>query len=467
MSKTKEIGNRISIAIIPFVFLLSIGLIEGDITLHQKVFKTLLLFVFNLALIIIFAINIFGQKDELEKKKKYLLYFVAYFLFILIQYLVTFFSGEISYDREYYLADYIFLITFALFFFIYLRNLEDVKIGILLIGLFLIIVLLWSFIDFFTLRSQLIRQAVQSGKSFSWGTFFAQFRPKLSFGNTDYFSGYLIGVLPLGLISPFIFYDKSKKFFQNKLSLILAIISLSGFLPLFFSQTRAAWLGMFVSIVFIIIPSLILMREKLSKAKKFIFITIFVVFLVGTSVSLLVFPTPVSKNLFPRLVATFANPTFYVSDRLNGWSGGLGLFSHHPITGAGIGTVYPASFKYMNKYYYIYSDSNSFKHSHCEYVEVLGEGGILGIIFFAALFGFILFMTIKRVYSKKYDFTYRLICLGVFSGILSMLIHQIFSLSLRMSVTKTAYFFLIGLGIFLISYTKKALIDNNGENSVK
>ncbi|HOV14206.1 MAG TPA: O-antigen ligase family protein [Spirochaetota bacterium] len=467
MSKTKEIGTKLSIAIIPFIFLLSIGLIEGDITLHQKVFKTLLLFVFNLALIIIFAINIFGEKNELEKKRKYLFYFIAYFVFILIQYIVTFFSGEISYDREYYLADYTFLIMFGLFFFIYLRNLEDVKIGVILLNFFLVIVLVWSLVEFISLRNELITKASSSGQPFSWATFFAQFRPKLSFGNTDYFSGYLIGVLPLALLSPFIFFDDSKKFKENTLSIVFGIIALSGFLPLFFSQTRAAWLGMFVSLVFIIIPSLILIQEKLSKLKKIIFISVFVGFLILVPLLLLFTPNPVSKNLFPRIMATIANPTFYISDRLNGWSGGLGLFTHHPVFGAGIGTVYPASFKYMSKYYYIYSDSNSFKHAHCEFVEVLGEGGLFGFIFFFFLFGFIIFMMAKRTYSKKYSFVYRLLCLGVFSGIISMLIHQIFSLSLRMSVTKTAYFFLLGLGIFLISQTKKALIEPPVDNIQK
>ena len=280
MSKTKELGLKISIAIIPFVFLFSIGLIEGDITLHQKVFKTLLLFIFNLALIIIFAINIFGEKSDLDKKRKYLLYFALYFLYILIQYIVTFFSGEISYDRDYYLGDYTFLIMFGLFFFLYLKNIDDVKMGIILLNIFLIIVLVWSMVEFFALKNELLKNSLSSGQPFSWATFFSQFRPKLSFGNTDYFSGYLIGLLPLGLLSPFIFYDTKKKFLENRIPIIFAVISLLGLLPLFFSQTRSAWLGMFVSLVFIMIPSLIIMSRKITKIKKIIFVSLFIITLI-------------------------------------------------------------------------------------------------------------------------------------------------------------------------------------------
>ena len=137
--------------------------------------------------------------------------------------------------------------------------------------------------------------------------------------------------------------------------------------------------------------------------------------------------------------------------------------------GAGIGTIYPASFKYINKYFYIYSDSNSFKHAHNEYVEVLGEAGIFGIILFFVLSGYIIISLLMRVYSKKYNKDYKLICLGTGTGIISMLILQIFCLSLRMSVTMSAYFFLLGLGVFLISYSKNALLleQNNLKKNIK
>ena len=181
------------------------------------------------------------------------------------------------------------------------------------------------------------------------------------------------------------------------------------------------------------------------------------VFIAGP-VLLLKYPPPIIESLLGRLVSTMDNPIFFIKDRLNGWAGGMGLFFAHPIFGAGLGSVYPASFKFASKYFYMYSSSNSFKHSHNEYVEVLGEAGVFGMIVFVALFGFVIVMLLKRAYSKKYQFQYRIISLAVSAGIISMLIHQIFSLTLRMSVTMTAYFFLLGLGVFLISYSKKALV---------
>ncbi|OHD15198.1 MAG: hypothetical protein A2086_11715 [Spirochaetes bacterium GWD1_27_9] len=464
VNKTFNFKN-LTIAIIPFIFLFSIALIEGNITYHQKVFKTFMIFFFDVALLLILLVNIFGEKNEIEKPKKYLLYFALYFFYIFFQYIVSFFSGEICYDRNYYLADYGFLIIFAMFFYFYFKDIKEIKRGLILLGVFLIITLIISMLEFFQLRMEMLNEALKNNTQFNWGVFFSRFRPKLTFGNTDYFSGYMVGVLPLSVIAPFVFYDTSKKFSQNILAIALAIVALLGFIPLFFSQTRAAWLGIFIGIVFVMIPSAIIMQDKLSKFKKIIIISAMMFCLIA--LPLIVLKSPIAKSLFPRMVTTLENPMFAINDRLNGWSGALGLFKNHPIFGAGLGGAYASSFKYMGKYYYIYSDSNSFKHAHCEFVEVLGEGGLFGTILFFFLFGFIIINMLKRAYSKKYEFAFRLICLGVAVGIISMLGHQTFSLSLRMSVTKTAYFFLLGLGVFLMSYSNKALKKGEVAKQVK
>ncbi len=450
---SNTISKNITIAIIPFILLITIGLIKDNIfgmiegiTLHQKVFKTFLIFIFDLILLFILIIKTLNWKEGINKQRKYLLYFIFYFLFIFLQFIVSFLSKEISYDREYYLANYTFLIIFSMFFFLYLNNLKDVKIGLLIISIFFIIVFIWSTNDFFIARKTS-----------------SSFRPSLSFGNTNYFAGYAIGLLPLALISSIVWYNKKRKFLKNWLSIIIFIVGILGTIAIFFTKTRAAFFGCYIGFFVVLIPSLILMIDQLSYNVKIPFAVLFIMLSLSAPVILLKSPPPIINKLFGRLVMTMDKPAFFIKDRINGWTGGLGLFKDHPIFGAGLGTVYPASFKYIGKYYYMYSESNSFKHSHSEYVEVLGESGIFGIIIFFALFGYIIFSLLKRAYSKKYSFDYRLISLGVSAGLISMLIHQIFSLTLRMSVTMTAYFFLLGIGIFLISYSKSALIVRQNE----
>ncbi len=441
-----KISKNISIAILPFILLILIGLIKDNlfglatgITYHQKVFKTLLIFISDIILFFVLIIHTLRWKEGIDRQKKYILYFTVYFFFILIQFIVSYFSKEVSYDREYYLANYTFLIIFSMFSFIFINDLEDIKIGLIVINIFFIIVIIWSFVDFF-----------------NKGAVFTNFRPELSFGNTDYFAGFLIGLFPLSMISSILFYNKKRKFFKNKLSIFLFVTGILGVIPLVFTQTKAAWIAFYIGMSLFVI-SFIMIIENLSWKKKIpIILTLFSLFII-IPVLILLYPPPLLKTILARLLSAFENPMYFIKDRINGWTGAFGLFKDHPVFGAGLGTVYPASFKYIGKYYYMYSESNSFKHAHSEFVEVLGEAGIFGIICFILLFGFVLIALLKRVYSNKYNFEYRLISIGVSTGLISMLVHQIFSLSLRMSVTMTAYFFLLGIGVFLISYSEFAL----------
>lgn len=452
-----KISKNISIAILPFILLMLIGLIKDNlfgltdgITYHQKVFKTLLIFISDVILYFIFIIHALKWKEGINKQKKYILYFVVYFFFILVQFFVSFFSKEVSYDREYYLANYTFLIIFSMFTFIFLNHLEDIKKGIIIINIFFIMAAVWSFTEFF--KADLI---------------FTNFRPALSFGNTDYFAGFLIGLFPLSMISSVLFYNKNKKFSKNYFSIILFITGIFGIIPLVFTQTKAAWIAFYIGMSIFII-SFVSIIDNLPREKKIPIILLLLSLLIIIPIAILFYTPPFLKTILARLLSAFENPMYFIKDRINGWTGAFGLFKDHPLFGAGLGTVYPSSFKYIGKYYYMYSDSNSFKHAHSEFVEVLGEAGIFGMILFFFLFGYILLSLFKRVYSKKYNFEYRLISLSIGTGLICMLVHQVFSLSLRMSVTMTAYFFLLGIGIFLISYSEFALINetDDAENNI-
>lgn len=444
---------RVSVAFLPFLLLILEGLIEGQSTLHQKVFKSYLLCWFDTLLFITYAVYLWTSKTEYKKQRKFLLYFALYFVFILIQYIVTYFSGEISYDREYYLGNYIALILFGMSFYLFADDFDDFDIGLILIVAFVLIIVIWTF-------SKLAAVGFQFSK-------IKRDDMKFSFGNVNYFAGYYIGLWPLALISGLALYDKFKQQFQKSAAVsitsVMIAVSALGIIPLLLTGTRAAQLGWYVAIFVVMIPLYIIMtfRRMPIAARIAIAIAVPIVF-IALPIILLKYPTPLVKKYFGRLVATIANPSYQIHDRLNGWAGGFNLFVHHPVFGAGLGTLYPSSFKYINNMFYMYSSSNSFKHAHGEYVEVLGEGGIFGEVFFVCLFMFVITAMLLRVVSDKYNKQYRLVCLGVLTGIVAMLVHQIFSLSLRMTVTMIAYYSLLGMGIFLISVSGSQLVNSAG-----
>ena len=87
MSNYSKLNSNVKNHIFPivtisFILLVLLGLIEGHSTLHQKVFKSYLLCWFDTILFAVYAIQVFVTKTSYEKKRKFFLYFVFYFVCI-------------------------------------------------------------------------------------------------------------------------------------------------------------------------------------------------------------------------------------------------------------------------------------------------------------------------------------------------------------------------------------------------
>ncbi len=485
---------------IPFILLFLIGLIKTDtMTYHQKVFKTLLIIISAFIMIIYYFIDNYEEKKV--KLERLTMFFGLFFLIFFIQYFVSYFSGEISYDRNYYIANYASLLIFAFFTYLYFKSENDLRKIFILIPVFLILlssIAAFEFINYYTypdridnivMEQQLSKNlseneyrnlnqyyTLQSGwyrvnRSFSDSqkstvnsllkkshyytiinptTILSRYRPSLTFGNTNYFAAYLIALLPLAFLSGFALYDRKKRFINNYISIICFLGAIVGAFPLILTQTTSAFFGIYLSIIFIVVPSIILTSTKFNKITKITLIIVSFFLLFILPIILLINAPELFKTLAPRLVTKTKAPLFALYDRLNGWTPAWNLFLKHPITGAGIGTVYAASFQYISKYFYIYSSSNSFKHSHNEFVELLGEGGILSILLFISLLSFLTFKLISIFVSHNNSKVLRYSSLGTITGIIAVLLQQIFDLSLRMSVTMIAFYTMIGLAVFII-----------------
>lgn len=482
--------------LMPLLLLFLIGLIKTTtLSYHQKVFKTGLILI-SCVILILFVFISGKKKSELTL----LHIFFGIFLFLyFFQYIVTFFSGEISYDREYYIANYIFLLVFSFFTSMFFSDDSDFLLGMKLIAVFMVVLFCISMHDFINYVSYpksitpklyrtvcenlsandaaqldyfyqsnsknyslnvslnaenklILKSLLKKGKyytSVNYKSLITFFRPALSFGNTNYFAAYLIGLLPLGIMSFFCLFDRRKSIKENKTAVIYGIMALLGFIPLLFTQTTSAFFGLFIAIAFLVIPTIVC-ASSFSKRTKIIFLSVeaFVFFVLPILLWLLL--PDLIGTLFPRVIKKLSAPEFAIRDRLNGWTPALQLFARHPITGAGLGTVYPASFKYMSKYFYIYSDSNSFKHAHNEFIELLGEGGIVALSLFLFLCLFIIVNMVRIYLRKDLSKIMRYSALGIAAGMCAVLGQQCFDLSLRMSVTMAAFFWLVGAGFFLI-----------------
>mgnify|MGYP003531767864 CR=1 FL=1 len=96
--------------LMPLLLLFFIGLVKTTtLSYHQKVFKTVLILISCLVLVL-FVFLSYKKKSQLSLLH---IFFAAFLFLYFFQYIATFFSGEISYDREYYIANYVFLLLFS------------------------------------------------------------------------------------------------------------------------------------------------------------------------------------------------------------------------------------------------------------------------------------------------------------------------------------------------------------------
>ncbi|MGC9330127.1 MAG: O-antigen ligase family protein, partial [Candidatus Hinthialibacter sp.] len=133
------------------------------------------------------------------------------------------------------------------------------------------------------------------------------------------------------------------------------------------------------------------------------------------------------------------------------WRGALSMWETKPLTGFGIGTFALYFPEYRPQQLAHYQSFKEFyvEHAHNEFVEILAETGAVGILLYG---GFFLLLTVNlwKILLQKND-RENLILLGLWLGIVSTLIHNFFTVTLRF--TPSAFLLWSFSGIILARIT--------------
>ncbi len=230
----------------------------------------------------------------------------------------------------------------------------------------------------------------------------------------------------LSLIIPLVIgfsFKKEMSRQQKYLSIILGCIFL---IALFFSYSRAAWLGTILSLgVFII----------LSFKIKFKWLAISFLILVGVGLSMRShIINKMEKNQqdsseeFVEHVQSMSNITSDASnlERINRWQCALRMFKERPVFGWGPGTyqfVY-APFQISSEKTIISTNAGDMGNAHSEYLGPLSEQGIPGIVLMLLLVIYTSYLSVK-LYKKESSKDNRIIILMCFLGLVSYFFHGI------------------------------------------
>lgn len=138
------------------------------------------------------------------------------------------------------------------------------------------------------------------------------------------------------------------------------------------------------------------------------------------------------------------------SGRFLRWPNTLAMFKDFPLLGTGFGT-YRFSF-------YLYDTDVSGRwstHAHNDYLEILSDGGLVGLGLFMALF-FVLGYSILRLWLDRRHPEMKMIGIGLISAFTAVIIHSFFDFSLRIPSNSMVFVILIALAIRIGTYKREA-----------
>lgn len=292
---------------------------------------------------------------------------------------------------------------------------------------------------------------------------------RTTIGNPNFVSDYLAQLIPIAI---YFILKKNSKLPTKIYSLINVFLM---YWIVLFAQTRAIYAGFVFGAVLFIISMIV--SKKNNETKEYIKSKKFIYWATGVAATLLFLfvmfniDSPFNKNGEVNAVQRFAATASVSSwdERTLSWLAAVDEFkdSNHPnhfIIGGGIGTYPVYAIKYMEdiqqtdpeKYFYAW---NNFKRAHNDYLQVLGETGIIGFISIAGLLLSLIFIFIKVLRTEK-DYNKTLLFALYGWSVSVIAIHSFTEFPLHMHPNIMIALFIISTAVSSQFYTNKTLKIN-------
>ncbi len=343
------------------------------------------------------------------------------------------YQGAYNYNFRYELTSNLVLIIWIAYLYRLVKSDEDLSPFFYLIGITILYVGVWAFLEklgFHPLK---------------WGAAPAS-RVKSTFGNINYFAGFLVVVTPLFFafslpdkLSDFTSIASLKSGFRKN-GLFYPTVFLVAAISLILTFTRAAQAATIASLIMVLF---FFAYSSVSETwrKRLLWIFFFAtVFSILVLVLLVVFSENLPVNRYTRLLTLQG----WVS-RFSGWIPALNSIEASPWIGYGLGSSYNLYFRFADPNARLLFEQHSYNHVHSEPLEYIQEAGILGFIIFLVFWIYLAIILLKTIASKESNLLLRKLALGVLGGFIGYHLHGLFSVAPRMMVMKLPLFTLIAL----------------------
>lgn len=248
-----------------------------------------------------------------------------------------------------------------------------------------------------------------------------------SLGNPNLLGGYASAIVPLGLVW-FLTLKGRTPVIKRLLAGIFTTLSVFAIIS---SGTRGSLIGLAAGSVFLL--GWYLKTMKPGSGKTFAVVAVFVLIAAGVTL-------PMMSRLTELDPSAEDQGTLQVRQVI--WSGALAVFRDSPIGGHGPGSFQILLPEHRNPDYSLLGVSHNTLHAHCEYLEILVDLGLVGLL----LWGLLVFFTARSLKGLTP------LSASALAGIIAMLAEAFVSVHLRWP--PTAWLFAVMVLILLAGKEK-------------
>ena len=280
-------------------------------------------------------------------------------------------------------------------------------------------------------------------------------RAKSTFGNINYFAGYLVVVLPF-LTQIFIAQFFKLKDLKNERIIsqtFLGVVVFFGLVALHCTKTRGALIGFYGSFILCGFYWLFFEGYKNRIKIKWSSLSTIPAFLGLGGVLSFIF----------LKIARVGSLDSSIMSRLFSWESAIRSIIDAPILGYGPGTSYQLFFDFRNPNFRLFTKESSFRHAHSEFLELLQEGGLLAFSLHLLFWG-IIFHILYSVWKKPSEslskkcsngenLKIRYLAFALGASFIAYFAHASLSVAPRMMVVKLPLFTWIGMTFFLSQFS--------------
>ena len=347
------------------------------------------------------------------------------------------FDGFYNYNFRYELATNLILIVWVAYLFRSVEKQDDLYPFLFMIGITIIYGGLWAFLE-------------KTGfHPLEWGAN-PPARVKSTFGNINYFAGFLLVLIPSMLILAMPHkadqLKRSQLFKLNRENTVLffGVVFLIAGISLFLTQTRAAWgaagAGLLVSGFFFAYSF------TTGQMRKRILIGGATCLFAGILLLLLAF---LFSDYLPQNRWTLLLTIEGWAPRFAGWMPALNSIQESPLIGYGLGSSYALYFQFVDPNARLSHYEHSFNHVHSEYLEYIQEAGLIGFVLLIAVWIYLVYLLFRIIRNQTCNPFLRKLAIGVLGGFVGFHLHGLFSVAPRMMVVKLPLYTLIALTFIL------------------